>query len=128
MQKLFLSIAEEDAGQLKQIAQECALADSRCDFYEGPFVPFDSTEADPLKRVIGEKISHCDMTVCFIGENTYKSPWVDCQLRKSRQKGNRIIAMALKGIKIAVLPEVVREENLQFYPWDPRRITKLLID
>ena len=41
-------------------------------------------------------------------------------------KGNKIIAMALKGTTDAVLPTVIKEENLKFYPWDPQRLKKLI--
>lgn len=128
MQTVFLSIAEDAAGRLKEIALEFSLAGLAVDFYEGPFPPFDSPDAALARRAIGEKISRSPVTICLIGEDTHKSQWVDCQLRKSQQKGNKIIAMALKGVKIATLPAVIREENMKFYPWDPRRIAKLLID
>jgi len=34
--------------------------------------------------------------------------------------------MALKGTTDAVLPTVIKEENLKFYPWDPQRLKKLI--
>ncbi len=98
------------------------------DFYEGPFPAFDSPEAVEARKRIGEKIVSSKVTLCLIGEHTHQSPWVDCQLKKSRQKGSKIIAMGLKGVKVASLPAVIREENLKFYPWDPPRLAKLLVD
>ena len=47
-------------------------------------------------------------------------------LEKNCNKGNRIIAMALKGTQDAVLPTVIRAENLIFYPWDPERLKELI--
>ena len=34
--------------------------------------------------------------------------------------------MALKGTQDAVLPAVIKEENLTFYPWDPERLKELI--
>ena len=88
----------------------------------------DAQGAEAIKQAIGEKIVKCNLTVCLISDNTHKSKWVDSQLQKSRNKGNRIITMALKGTEDAVLPVVVREENLKFYPWDPPRLKKLITE
>lgn len=127
MKRVFLSFAPEDMRKVKDLLPLLASPDYELDFYdEIPDVDFDSEGADCIKRAIGEKIVNCSVTVCLIGENTHKSKWVDCQLQKSRHKGNRIIAMALKRIESAVLPDVVREENLKFYPWDPQKLRTLI--
>lgn len=127
MQEVFLSFAPEDTQKVKGLLPLLASTDYRLDFYEVPAgMDFEGESAQSVKRAIGEKIVKCGITVCLIGENTHKSKWVDCQLHKSRNKGNRIIAMALKRVESAVLPDVVREENLKFYPWDPQKLAKLI--
>jgi hypothetical protein len=127
IKKVFLSFAQEDAQKVEKLISLLRSPDYELDFYEGALDPdFDLAEAEVIKQAIGEKISKCTIAVCLIGENTHKSKWVDSQLRKNRNKGNKIIVMALKGIQDAVLPAVVREENLTFYPWDPQKI-KILI-
>jgi len=127
MKKIFLSFTPEDNQKVKDLLPFFANLDYELDFYEVPLdTDFESEGADTIKRAIGEKIIKCNVTVCLIGENTHKSKWVDCQLQKSRYKGNRVIAMALKRIESAVLPEVVREENLKFYPWDPQKLKTLI--
>lgn len=75
---------------------------------------------------MGEKIIKCGITVCLIGEHAQASQWVNCQLQKSRNKGNKIIAMALPGIEWALLPAVIREENITFYPWNPGKLKRLI--
>ena len=84
--------------------------------------------AEAHKMAMGEKIAECNLAVCLIGENTHKSKWVDSQLRKNRNKGNKIIAMAIKGVESAVLPEVIKEEFLTFYPWDPQKLKTLITE
>lgn len=121
MKRVYLSFANEDAQKVKNLLSSLRSPNYELDFYDGP-------DTGDLSRAIGEKIVKCDITVCLIGENTHKSKWANLQLQKSRNKGNRIIAMALKGIKDAVLPAVVREENLTFYPWDPERLSKLIAE
>ena len=127
MKKVFLSFAPEDIRKVKELLPMLASPDYELDFYEVPLgMDFESEGAQGIKRAIGEKIVNSSVTVCLIGENTHKSKWVDCQLQKSRHKDNRIIAMALKRTESAVLPDVVIEENLTFYPWEPQKLEKLI--
>jgi hypothetical protein len=129
MKRVFLSFAYEDVQAVKGLIPLISDPNYDLDFYEGSLdFDFDSNEAEGIKRAIGDKISKCNVTVCLIGQNTYKDKWVECELKKSRNKGNKSIAMALKKIDCAVLPDVVREENLTFYPWNPRKLKELLGD
>jgi hypothetical protein len=129
MKRVFLSFADEDAQKVKGLISLLFNTDYDLDFYDGPLdTDIDSEVAPAIKRAIGGKIVKCSVTVCLIGENTHKSKWVDSELQKSRHKGNKIIAMALKGIETAVLPAVIKEERLVFYPWDPQRLRKLILE
>jgi len=129
MKKIFLIFSAEDAQKVKNSTPFLSSPEYDLDLYEGSLdMDFDARAAEVIKREMGEKIVQCGIALCLIGENTYNSKWVDLQLQKSRNKGNRIIAMALKGIKNAVLPGVITEENLTFYPWDPQRLKKLIAE
>ena len=127
MKRVFLSFAYEDARKVEKLMPLLRSPDYELDFYEGPLdLDFDAEGAEVVRRAIGEKIVKCNIAVCLIGENSHKSRWVDCQLRKNRNKGNKIIAMAIKGVQSAVLPDVVKEEFLTFYPWDPQKLKGLV--
>ena len=127
MKKVFLSFADEDSQKVKSLMPLLSSPEYDLDSYEGPLdIAIDAPGADAIKRSIGEKIVKCGIVVCLIGENTHNSKWVDVQLQKNRNKGNKIIAMALKGTQDAVLPAVIKEENLTFYPWDPERLKELI--
>ncbi len=124
-----MSFADEDGPKVEKLIPLLRSPDYELDFYEAPLdIDFDAEGAEALRMTIGEKIAKCSIVVCLIGENTHKSKWVDSQLRKNRNKGNKIIAMALKGIQCVVLPDVVKEEFLTFYPWDPQKLKTLITD
>ncbi|MBM3255111.1 MAG: hypothetical protein FJZ08_02285 [Candidatus Omnitrophica bacterium] len=127
MKRIFLSFNPDDFLRVKGLLPELSKLDYELDFYEGA-LDLDSASADAIavKQAIGEKIVRSDLTVCLIGDNTHLSRWVDIGLRKSRQKGNKIIAMALKGITSAVLPQVIKEENITFYPWDLKKLVSII--
>ena len=127
MKRVFLSFSHEDGRKVEKLINLLRCPEYQLDFYEGPLdLDFEAEGSETIRMAIGEKIAKCNIAVCLIGENTHKSKWVDSALAKNRNKGNRIIAMALKGTQDAVLPAVIREENLTFYPWDPQRLKELI--
>jgi hypothetical protein len=127
MRRVFLSFSWEDSLKVKGLLAELYKLPCALDLYEGSLdLDSESEAAIPVKQAIGEKISSCSITVCLIGNNTHLSNWVDIELKKSRNKGNKIIAMALKGVTSVVLPQVIKEENITFYPWDIKRLGGLI--
>jgi len=129
MKRVFLSFSPEDSRKVEKLINLLRCPDYQLDFYEGPLdLDFEAEGSEAIRMAIGEKIAKCNIAVCLIGENTHKSRWVDSQLRKNRNKGNKIIAMALKGVECAVLPDVVKEEFLTFYPWDPQKLRILITE
>ncbi len=122
-----MSFAPEDAGKVKKLIPLLTCPDYELDFYDMPEdLDFEAEGAEEARRAIGEKITRCSVALCLIGEDTHKSRWVDCHLRKNRNKGNRIIAMAIKGVQCAVLPAIIKEEFLTFYPWDTQKVKALV--
>jgi hypothetical protein len=127
MRRVFLSFSWEDSLKVKGLLAELYKLPCVLDFYEGPLdLDSESEAAMAVKQAIGEKILNCSITVCLIGDGTHLSNRVDIELKKSRNKGNKIIAMALRGVTSAVLPQVVKEENITFYPWNPKRLGELI--
>ena len=125
--RVFLSFIAEDKDRVAGLRLLAANPDYELDFYdESVRVRIDSESAAYVKQRIRERISRTTVTVCLISEQTYTSGWVDWELDESNEKGNTIIAMALKGIERAILPRLIREKGLPFYSWDPRFLGDLL--
>jgi hypothetical protein len=129
MKRVFFSFAAEDVQQVRGLRLLAANPNYELDFYdESVRVPFDSENADYIKRKIREKINRASVTVCLISEETHKSGWVDWELEESDKKGNTIIAMALKGVTQAVLPKLVKQKGLAFHAWDPEALNRLIAE
>ncbi|MCK9431439.1 MAG: TIR domain-containing protein [Candidatus Omnitrophica bacterium] len=127
MKKVFLIFANEDAWRVNRLLPSLDSPEYELEFYDGPLdMDIEAPGSEAVKQTIGEKVVKCGIAVCLISESASRSKWVDLQLRKNLNKGNRIIAMAVKGVESAVLPELVRQENLTFYPWDPARLKKMI--
>jgi hypothetical protein len=127
--RVFLSFIEEDKEKVAGLRLLAANPNYDLEFYdESVRVAIDSRDAEYVKRRIREKINRTSVTVCLISENTHTSRWVDWELGESDEKGNAIIAMALKGVERAVLPKLIKEKNLTFHGWDPEQLNELIAE
>ena len=52
-----------------------------------------------LKRLINSEIQNTSVTCVLVGTETFNRRWVDYELFKSLEKGNKIIAVHINGIK-----------------------------
>jgi hypothetical protein len=125
--RVFLSFIAEDKNRVQGLRLLAKNPNFDIEFYdESVRTPFDSQNAEYIKRQIREKISRTSVTVCLISEDTHKSKWVDWELSVSDEKGNKIIAMALKGVDRAVLPRLIKEKQLTFHSWDVDKLASLI--
>lgn len=127
--RVFLSFIAEDKDRVQGLRLLAKNPNFDIEFYdESVKEPFDSQNAEYIKRQIREKIYRTSVTVCLISEETHKSKWVDWELRVSDEKGNKIIAMALKGVERAVLPTLIKQKGLTFHAWDVDRLARLITE
>lgn len=125
--RVFLSFIAEDRETVNGLRLLAANPNYDLEFYdESVRAAIDSRDADYIKQKIREKIARTSVTVCLISERTYTSRWVDWELTESDQKRNTIIAMALKGVERATLPGLIKQKGLNFWPWDPENLNKLV--
>lgn len=125
--RVFLSFRGEDREQVAGLRLLAANPNYDLEFYdESVRVAIDSYQADYIKQVIRAKISRTTVTVCLIGTMTASSTWVDWELEESAKKGNKIIAMALKGVDRAVLPKLISDNKITFHGWDPTLLARLI--
>jgi hypothetical protein len=117
MKRVFLSFLAEDAPTVNGLRLLSANPRHQIEFYdESVRTPFDSANADYIKRQIRDKINRTSITVCVLSQNTYASSWVRWELEISQEKGNRIIAMGVPGLTHANLPAPIVGQP--WYLWD----------
>lgn len=127
MKRVFLSFRAEDKNQVNGLRLLAANPNFEIEFFdESVRTPIDSENAAYIRSKIREKISRTSVTVCLISELTYTSEWVAWELNESFSEGNRVIAMALKGVDRAVLPKPIKDRDLPFWPWDPANLARLV--
>lgn len=127
MNRVFLSFAAEDIGQVRGLRLLAANPNYSLEFFdESVRREINSIDEGYVRSVIRDKINRTSVTVCLIGTTTHTSRWVDWELEESDKKRNTIIAMALKGIDNATLPRLIREKVLTFWSWDPEYLGRLI--
>ena len=123
----FISFKAEDKQQVQGLRLLAANPDFDIEFFdESVRREIRSNDNAYVRRKIREKISRSSITICMIGTNTHKSDWVTWELEESFDKGNTVIAMALKGIDEAVLPKPIKDKSLTFHAWDYEKLSKLI--
>ena len=122
--KAFLSFSTEDKPlvdrfreQLENDLDDLELLDYSI---KGPF-DFD------WKIKCEEIIRDCGITICLIGQNTYKSEPVEWELRKSIELGKAIIAVYLEDTAVQ-LPKILRHYDIRPIDSDPNKVMDKLRD
>ena len=90
--------------------------------------PFDSTNADYIKRQIREKIDRCSVTVVYLSEKTASSKWVNWEIEESIKRGKGVVGV-YKGDKApAKVPPAFRQNGCKLVKWEHAALMKAIED
>ena len=117
--RVFLSFDSDDVKQVRGLRLMAANPNFDVEFYDKSLrIPVNSLDAVYIKSVIREKIKRSSVTLCLVGESTYKSEWVDWELNESEKQENSIVAMTLKGIESVTFPRYLKNNKITVYEWN----------
>ncbi|HMQ11004.1 MAG TPA: TIR domain-containing protein [Oligoflexia bacterium] len=124
--RVFLSFMYEDESQVNGLRLLAKSPKFPLEFYDESIKkPINSTDSIYLKIKIIDKIKRSSAVIVLIGNDTYKSQWVNWEIEKAIELEKKVIGMALKGVESAKLPTKF-PKNSKFYSWDPWSIEKLI--
>lgn len=90
--------------------------------------PYDSTNADYIKRQIREKIDRCSVTVVYLSEKTASSKWVNWEIEESIKRGKGVIGV-YKGDKVpSSVPPAFQQNGCKSVKWEHAALTKAIED
>jgi hypothetical protein len=115
---VFISFAHEDLNQVNLLRGQAVNENSSLEFNDWSLQePFDSKNADYVRRGIRERIRQSSVTLVFVSDSTASSKWVDWEIREARNLGKRVFAM-YSGAKLpSVLPAALVEFKIKPIPW-----------
>lgn len=124
--KVFLSFVQEDLNLVNLFRGQAKNSNIPMDFYDHSLKePFNSSNAEYIKRGIAEKIKMSSLTICLCGSKTYTSQWVDWELRKSLELGKPIMGVKLSTFSI-IYPQALIQYNAPIVEWNIPSITQTI--
>ncbi len=119
--RVFLSFRGVDLQLVNAFRGQAKQGESELDFIDFSLrIPFDSEDADLIKRGIRARIERCSVTLVLIGDTTQESEWVDWEIKESLRLGKRVVGVQIRpGVPV---PPAIVENNIRVVPWDHRII------
>ena len=98
-----------------------------------PYPPHDR-RSRPVRKEIERLLDKATRMVVLVGNSTYKSYWVNWEIRRFYEMKKllpgktrkRIRAMKLKGCESLNLPKALKDLSVQIMDWDPAALNKWL--
>lgn len=93
--------------------------------------PFDSAQADYIKRQIRDKLRHCSTTIVYCTDASAKSEWVNWEVEASLKMGKKVICM-YQGKRPPKLPPAAEQAEAEgkahVIPWNVKAINQAMGD
>lgn len=126
--RVFLSFVEEDIDLVNLFRGQARNKNNDLEFSDYSVKePYDSTNAAYIRSKIRERISAAYVTICLIGETTYKSKWVDWELRATAEERNKVFGVRLHSSATKdITPKAVTDLKASVYNWDIDAIVRAI--
>ncbi|WP_028670694.1 TIR domain-containing protein [Saccharospirillum impatiens] len=91
---VFISFAAEDIDEVNLLRGHAKNENSDIEFNDHSVrAPYNSEQAEYIKRKIAERISRSSTTVVYLSNSAALSQWVEWEVSKSIELGKRVIAV-----------------------------------
>lgn len=120
---IFISFVEEDLNDVNLLRGQAKNKNNELDFRDYSVKdPYDSKNADYIKRNIREKIKQTSITLVYLSDSTSKSKWVNWEIEESIKLGKQILAVYKGDSAPKNLPTAVKENNIKPVKWSHSEI------
>lgn len=120
---VFMSFASDDLAEVNLLRAQAKNEDSDLEFNDWSLKkPFESRDAEYIKRGIRERIRQSSVTICYVTEHAAQSKWVDWEIRESIRLGKELIAMYKGDTPPHSLPPAIKEFGIKLIPWSHKQI------
>jgi hypothetical protein len=124
---VFISFASEDLNEVNMLRGQAKSEVAEIEFNDWSVKkPFDSKDAEYIRRGIRERIRQCSVTVAYLSDKTADSRWVDWEIKESMALGKGVVGM-YKGEKPpSRLPKVVTDKKILVVPWNQEELARAI--
>ena len=90
--------------------------------------PYDSNNADYIKRNIRDKIDKCSVTVVYLSTDAANSKWVNWEIEESLKRGKGVIGVYKGNTPPAQNPPAFSKNGCQAVKWEHAALMKAIED
>jgi MTH538 TIR-like domain (DUF1863) len=90
--------------------------------------PYDSTNADYVKRQILEKIDRSSVTLVYLTDKTASSKWVNWEIEESLKRGKGVIGVYKGDSPPAKTPPAFQQNGCKAVKWEHAGMAKAIED
>lgn len=120
---VFISFVEEDLTDVNMLRGQAKNENSNIEFNDWSLKkPFDSDDAEYIKRGIRERIRQCSVTVVYLSDKTVDSKWVDWEIRETIALGKGVVAMYKGDRPPTRLPKAITNNRVPVVPWNQKEL------
>lgn len=88
--------------------------------------PYDSINADYIKRNIREKIDRCSVTVVYLTDKTASSKWVNWEIEESLKRGKGVIGVYKGDTSPTMMPPAFQQNGCKAVKWEHAAMMKAI--
>lgn len=124
---VFISFVEEDLNDINMLRGQAKNENADIEFNDWSLKePFDSTEADYIKRGIRERIRQCSVVIVYLSNKTADSKWVDWEIREAIAMGKGVVGMYKGDRPPARLPKGIADNRVPVVPWNQKELAEAI--
>lgn len=122
---VFISFSHKDIADINLLRGQSKNENSDLQFSDHSVKePFNSENADYIKREITKKIKQASVTVIYLSSNTSKSRWVKWEVEKSLAMGKGVVAV-YQGDSKPKIPEFI-SSKIKVVPWKHKELSNAI--
>lgn len=126
---VFISFDHEDLDEVNLLRGQAKNENTDLQFDDHSVKePYDSTNADYIKRNIREKIDRCSVTVVYLTEKTASSTWVNWEIEESLKRGKGVIGVYKGDTPPARTPPAFQQNGCKAVQWTHAGLAKAIED
>lgn len=124
---VFISFVNEDIAEVNLLRGQAKNETSDLEFSDYSVKePFDSKNAEYIKRNIKEKIEKTSITLVYVTKETAASKWVRWEVEQSLKMGKGVLAV-YKGEKLpSNIPQYIKDNNIKLVKWSHKELTNAI--
>lgn len=124
---VFLSFAGEDLDDVNLIRGQAKNDNIEFEFSDRSLkTPFDSDDAEYIRRGIRERIKQASVTLVYLSEDSASSKWVDWEIRESQRQSKGVIGVYGGDSPPSNLPPAAKEFGIRTVSWKARDIAEAI--